>query len=151
MKLVLALFTVIALLPTSTIGADDREQAITITVPAGAAVNVVRGTNTPPAPPMPRVTSLSHEMRMAAQLAAGQAAPWTQRFIVTRVEEDARTRNDGVSNLFSTNYVVTVAPVTGETNDPTVWGAVKARTIRFVTTRPTKKGDEFELFPVTDR
>ncbi len=86
---------------------------------------------------------------MAAQLARAKAAPWTQRFIVSAVEEKAATRNeeDGPP-IFSTNYLVTVVPITDETNAPVTWGTTRNKSIRFYTTSPTKKGDEFELFPV---
>lgn len=104
-------------------------------------------------PPMPphasNVMTLSMQMRMAAQIARGKAAPWTQRFMVIAVEEKALTRNeDDGQPVFSTNYFVTVMPITDETNSPVTWGVARNKSLRFITTSPTKRGDEFELFPV---
>jgi hypothetical protein len=106
-------------------------------------------------PPMPQNAHipLSVKMRQAAQEARGKAAPWAQRFIATKVEALPLTQteddNDGVPRgkvSYTTNYVVTLAPVAGD--EPlAVWGAVKAKTIRVVTRRPTVKGDEFTLYP----
>lgn len=131
-------------------------QVITIDVPEGLQVAIRRVsinavTNALAiAPPKPSPTPLAVQMRMAAQLARGKAAPWTQRFIVTKVEESAMTRveDDNAAPVFSTNYIVTVMAISSETNTPVAWGAVKNKSIRFVTTRPAKKGDEYEFFPV---
>lgn len=91
-------------------------------------------------PPHPSILPLSMQMRMAAQLARGKASPWLQRFMVSAVEEKRADE--------STNYLVTVVPITDETNAPVSWGTTKNNSIRFYTIVPTKKGDEFELFPV---
>lgn len=130
----------------------------TVTIPEGSQVVVVRVSKNaptngvvalaPPRPPPPTPNSV--QMRLAAQLARGKAAPWTQRFIVTKVEESAlsRVEDDDAAPVFSTNYLVTVVPLAAnETNAPVVWGTVKTKQLRFWTSRPTKKGDEFEFFP----
>lgn len=122
---------------------------VTNTVLVKVEVVAVPPTN-PPVLPSP----LSVKLRQAAQEARGKAAPWAQRFIATKVEllpltltEDDDEGLPRGQTSFTTNYLVTLAPVAEGTNAPAVWGAVKAKTIRVVTQRPTSKGDEFVLYP----
>lgn len=113
---------------------------ITVTTPPDGSVtelHIIPRTNALPVPPP---TPLSVQMRTAMQEARGKAAPWTQRFIAIKVEQDAKTREDGV---FSTNYIVTWMSVPNGTNAMSVWG-----TFTLPTQRPTKKGDEFDFYPV---
>lgn len=124
---------------------------ITVTVPSDGSVTelaIIQRTNLPfpalrPVPPVP----LSVQMRQAMQEAHGRMAPWSQRFIAQSVTMDAQTRAGGI---FSTNYVVTLAPVADDTNAPVAWGAIESRTFRLEMLRPTKRGDEFILYPVTE-
>lgn len=154
LKLALRLKQAMALVLFSPLLAFGQVNGVVVTVPEGTHVVVVRElTNkvakhlVAPMPPTPAPpTPMSIQMRNAAQLAKGKAAPWTQRFMAVHVIEDAQTRTDknGVSK-FSTNYFVTYAAPTWKTNELTAWG-----TFTLETTRPTKRGDVFEFFPVHD-
>lgn len=88
---------------------------------------------------------MSVTMRRAAQLARGKDAPFTQRFIAVNVVADARPRKNAV---FSTNYFVTWAPVSDETNAPIAYGATASKTFKLELEYPVKKGDEFLFFPI---
>lgn len=131
--------------------------SVTVTVPAGSTIVTPSATNPAPASIMPpqvtipaptldqeRIHKLGLEFRAARFLAEKMAAPWHQRFIVTKAEPKF---TDG-----ETNYIVTLMPVpSGESNSVVAWGAVKARTIRMEMDRPVKKGDEFDFTPRTER
>lgn len=144
MKALVLLVTLISAL--ASVGAEVPNTVV-------VRVEVAQPTNQPPPLPMPPPIPMSVKMRQAAQEARGKAAPWSQRFIATKVEVIPLTQteddDDGVprgKTSFTTNYVVTLAPVAG-TEPVAVWGAAKAKTIRVVTQRPTAKGDEFTFYP----
>jgi hypothetical protein len=150
MKALVILVTLLSALAASAVGAEVTNTVVVrLEVAPPPATNATNELPTPPSTPSP----LSLKMRQAAQEARGKAAPWAQRFIAVKVEvlqlNQTEDDDDGVprgKTSFTTNYLVTLAPVAG-TEPLAVWGAVKAKTIRVVTQRPTAKGDEFTFYP----
>lgn len=104
----------------------------------------------------PDVVPMSVKMRMAAQLARNQAAPWTTRFVATRVDEKPLSSPDkdeqGLPNgktVWTTNYIVTLQPIPiNETNEPVAFGATKTGLLRMRVEFPIKVGDKLDLAPV---
>lgn len=123
--------------------AETNDAPVFITVPPGSNVIII----TNPTPPIPPEVPMSVTMRRAAQLAHGKDAPWTQRFVATRVKKDARSREASGVLAFTTNFIVTFTPVSEETNSPIAYGATKSKSFTLEIEYPVKKGDEFFFFP----